>query len=264
MTSPVDIVNQALAEIGAQATVSSINPSDGSAEGDVASLFYSVKVRALLRSVHWNFAKRTINLSQLVTAIGAPANPPLNTIPPPPWLYAYTYPSDALIVRYLLPGVQQAAPVPPLTTANSLVPNFYYGPWPKFSIDSWLDQNNTSQKVISTNITQATAVYTTDLSQSPDLWDALFWEAAVATLAAYFVNALARNNALMQAQVQIAQGALANARDMNGNEALSSADHMPDWMIARGMAPFPEEFSAFADGFYNSPLPMGFPGGSSY
>lgn len=264
MTSQVDIVNQALAEIGEQQFVSSINPSDGTPAGDVATLFYTTKLQALSRAANWNFLKRTLTLTQLVTAVGAPQNPLPYQIPPPPWLYAYQYPADCLFARYILPGVQQASPNPPLTTANTLIPNFFFGPYPKFAVSSWLDQNNNPQRIISTNITQAILVYTTDLTQTPDLWDPLFTEAAISTLAAYFVNALARNNALMQMQVQSATAALTLARSMNGNEALESADHKPDWMLARGQGPFPEEESAFADGFYNTWLPMGFPGGSSF
>lgn len=54
MTAPVDVVNMALADIGARTLVQSINPSDGSQAGDIASLLYQPKMDALGRSAHWN------------------------------------------------------------------------------------------------------------------------------------------------------------------------------------------------------------------
>ena len=47
MTSPVDIVNQALTEIGTRGVVTSISPSDGSAEANAASILYQPKLDAL-------------------------------------------------------------------------------------------------------------------------------------------------------------------------------------------------------------------------
>lgn len=267
MSSPVDVANEALLSIGAQAQISAISPSDGSPEGDAISLLYSPKLRALLRSAHWEFARKTVALTQLKTAVGATSSTPASQLPAPPFLYEYAYPSDALYARFLLPSVQNALPNPPLTTGNSFPMNLYFGPYPKFVIASDVDSTGAPIKVVLTNAFQATLVYTADLTQTPDQWDAGFHEAAVATLAAFLVNPLARNNALLQSTIQIATGIIANERARNANEGSPSINRDASWIVARGSGYNWGEGGSgndFMDGYYNSWVTMGFPGGLSF
>src|SRR5271157_3439941 len=102
---PVGIVNIALQKIGAQATVSSINPSDGSTEGNAAAILYQPTMDALMRAAHWNFTRFQVAGTLIKAAIGTPENLTGTTLPVPlqPWLYEYATPPDCLKVRYILP-----------------------------------------------------------------------------------------------------------------------------------------------------------------
>ena len=266
MSSAVDVVNESLLSIGAQAQISSFQPSDGSTEADAAALLYSPKLRALHRSAHWGFARKTVTLTQLKTAVGATSSTPASQLPAPPFLYEYAYPSDCLLVRFIMPSVQNALPNPPLTTGMSAPQNLYWGPYPKFVIASDTDANGNPIKVILTNAFQAILVYTADFSFVPDQWDPDFHECAVSTLAAFFVNPLARNNALLQATIQIATGIIGNARAMNANEGLTSINRDASWIVARGSGFNWGEGSGagFQDGYCNSWVTMGFPGGLAF
>ncbi len=93
MSSPVDVCNRSLQQIGAQAFISSISPSDGSTEANVCSVLYTPKIQALHRSAHWNFARKQLALTQLKAQI---VNGVVSATPPPfPWLYSYAYPAGS-------------------------------------------------------------------------------------------------------------------------------------------------------------------------
>ena len=66
MTSEVDICNLALASLGDTATVTSINPPEGSAQANHCARFYPVARDALLEwpGVQWNFATTTARLAR--------------------------------------------------------------------------------------------------------------------------------------------------------------------------------------------------------
>ena len=256
MTSPVDVVNIALAEIGAQETVQSINPSDGSSTSNTASLLYNPKIDALFRAAHWNCARLQASLTQIRAQV---INGQVSADPPPrPWLYEYLYPADCLKARYIIPFVETTGISPPLTTAFQqsplILPN-YAVPY-AIAIDNY--QNN-QVKVILTNASNPILVYTGRID-NPDLWDPHFLGAATSTLGAWFVNALSRNRGLMQDQISIARDIIMQARISDGNEGVTVVDHIPDWMTTRG----------FSGDFMNTTLfyqgwdLMGFPGGISF
>jgi hypothetical protein len=235
----VTIVNSALAEIGAQASVSSINPSDGSAEGNVASLLYQTKIDDLHRAAHWNFARFQLPLTLLKAAKGTPENPNGTTtlIPPTPWAYSYAYPSDCLKARYILPVFPTTSGQVPFTTAdNTAVPGYSANIAVKFVTGVDTDASGNKVRVILTNMSQPTLVYTARIVD-PNLWDPNFTQAAISYLGAWFVNALARNAALHKDQMQLAMQVIAKARVTDGNEGPITMDHVPDWISARGVSP---------------------------
>lgn len=227
---PVEVANLALAEIGNRVQISSF--SDGTPAAQAASLFYTPKIQMLLRAAPWDFARGQVTLSQLkATVVNGVVS---NTPPPQPWNYEYAKPSDCLKARFLLPTLQTQPAGTPLTTTPN-VP--IYAPSPPTSIPFVMatdfDAQNNSIEVILTNLFQAQLVYVRDLSQTPDLWDPMFLAAVTATLASYFINALARNNAQVQAQAATAKSIIETARAASGNEGISNIDHIPDWMQAR-------------------------------
>jgi hypothetical protein len=87
-----------------------------------------------------------------------------------------------------------------------------------------------------TNQTQAQAVYTVN-QPNPIIWDSLFQEAMVRSLAAFLVPALSLNLALMSAAIKAAEGMISQARVSDGNEGVTVMDHLPDFISARGYNP---------------------------
>jgi hypothetical protein len=239
VSDAVSVCNEALQDIGAQATVSSISPSDGSTEGDACSILYTPTLEMLTRAAHWNWARRQATLTLLKAAAGTPENatgtPPF---PPQPWAYEYAYPSDAIKARFLLPQLPNQVIVPPPTTAPQTVLTRHVRPGSiPFQVGIDLDQSGNQIKVILTNLPQAQLIYTM-LVTLVDLWDPLFRRAMVAALGARLVNALSRNRELFADQAKIAQEIVMQARVSDGNESVTVDDHLPDWVQARGLGDF--------------------------
>lgn len=233
----VTIVNIALASFGARGTVSSINPSDGSTEGDAASLIYATRTQGLMRGAHWDCLKKQALLTVIKAAAGTPENPNGTTtlLPPIPWVYSYAYPSDCLKARYILPFIVDGASATPLTTAISVMPP---PPLPgvesvRFSVAYDTDSLGNPVRVILTNMPLATLVYTANVAD-PNFWDPNLIEAQSAYLAVWLCNSLTRNPQMLKDMVSISQTTLTNARAMNGNEGITVQDHMPDWIRIRG------------------------------
>jgi len=238
MTVPVDIVNMAADSIGARAVCSSINPSDGSQLGDVASRQYQPRVRALFRSAYWNCARRQTALSLLKAAKGTPENPSgANPQPPQPWLYEYALPSDYERARFIPALLQDTSVTTPVMTGAQLntVPPIVGNVAVPFviALDSDIANPTILNKVLLTNWQQAQLVYTAFI-QNCDLWDSEFAMAAVATLASFFVNPLNRNAQLAAEQANMAKAMIKEARISDGNEGPSSVDHVPDFIAIRG------------------------------
>lgn len=258
MTSPVDIVNIALTEIGARETVQRINPSDGSAAANAASVLYTPKIQALIRAAHWNCARKQAALTQLKAAIidGEVSDDP----PPVPWLYEYAYPSDCLACRFILPMWNLPNNSVPFTTAENIVPYIMTGPPVKYVVSTDIVEEKI-RRVILTNMPQAVMVYTKDISQEPDLWDTHFMAAATSTLGAWLVNPLNRNRSLLMDQTNVAKAIILQARLTDGNEGLTSADHLPDWMQIRATG---AGWGIDGGIYYQGWDAIGFPGGFAF
>lgn len=225
----VTVNNIALAEVGNRTSINSLD--DNTPAANVASLFYSPKTKALLRAANWDFARKqvTLTLFKSVTVNGVASSNP----PPSPFQYSYIYPADCLKARFIVPSPQNVPAGVPLTTGVSTLslPQSTVTKIP-FVVGSDISDGQPI-KTIMTNLPNAQLVYTQDLSLVPDMWDDLFLTAETAMLAAYFINALARNQAQMNAQIAIAKNALDQARAINANEAITNADHVPDFLAVR-------------------------------
>ena len=254
MTSPVDIVNIALMEIGHQEVITSF--TEGSPTANVANQLYQTKINALFRSANWNCARKqaALTLLRAVTINGVATN----DNPPLPWYYEYSYPSDCLRARYIIPyDLGIAATTPPLTTFQNASP--YLQPLTAavpFIIgnDGYPTSAPVPTRVILTNMANAVLVYTFQVDD-PTQWDPQFIAAATSFLGAWFVNALGRNRALANDQANSAQAIINAARVSDGNEGPTSADHLPDWMRARGIYTLPDNM------FANTWDQIAFPGG---
>lgn len=91
MASDVDICNLMLARLGDDATVSEIDPPEGSAQAEHCATFYPIARDSLLEMHDWSFATKRVPL----TPVTLPDNAG--------FLYAYAMPANALRVIAVLP-----------------------------------------------------------------------------------------------------------------------------------------------------------------
>ena len=70
MASAVDICNEALSHLGDSATVSSIDPPEGSAQAEHCARFYDSTLQSLSELHNWKFALRRTSLAQVNNQIG--------------------------------------------------------------------------------------------------------------------------------------------------------------------------------------------------
>jgi hypothetical protein len=154
VASEVDICNLALGHIGDSATVSSINPPEGSAQAEHCSRFYPIARDALLEMHPWGFATKRINLALLTSGY-------------PEWEYCYAMPADALNVLAVLPSDATDDYTSPATSGG------IYSPQP-FNVETtdggvnviYTDQPNAALRYsgLVTDTTKFGPLFTTSLS----------------------------------------------------------------------------------------------------
>jgi len=83
MATEVDICNLALAHLGDDATIASLNPPEGSAQAEKAARFYPIARNTLLEMHTWNFASKRGNLALTTNTLNQ-------------WDYAYVAPADMM------------------------------------------------------------------------------------------------------------------------------------------------------------------------
>ena len=82
MATKVDICNLSLAVLGDTATVSSIDPPEGSAQADHCARFYGMTVNEVLSQHNWSFALKRVQLSELVAAVEGDEDAHQYALPP--------------------------------------------------------------------------------------------------------------------------------------------------------------------------------------
>ena len=83
MATEVDICNLALAHLGDDATIASLNPPEGSAQAEKAARFYPIARNTLLEMHTWNFAAKRGNIALTTNSLDQ-------------WDYAYVAPADMM------------------------------------------------------------------------------------------------------------------------------------------------------------------------
>lgn len=224
MTSDVDIANRAILAVGARGQIAQIR--EQSNEARYVRAFYQSTLDALLRSAHWNFARKFAYLSQLksVAAIATAAWDPA-TQPPPPWLYEYAYPSDCLKLRYITPRAGDGTVLP------------VFPRQPQRFLEA-IDQHivGGAAKVLLSNQAQAIGCYTVRVD-NPDLWDAQFVVAFENALGARLCIPLSGDKKMADEARKAAAEIVLQARVSDGNEGLTFApdtERPPDWITVRG------------------------------
>lgn len=220
MTSQVEIANMALDLIGTRSTIASL--TENSVEAAAVSRHWSNALDCVLRACHWNFARKQISLTLLKDGTQGQSVPT-------PWLYEYAYPTDCVLLRYLMPLIQTS----PTTVVGTASPMTAYGPPVPFVLSSDNDANGNPIQVILTNQPQAQAVYTWRNTLTT-MFDAQFVNALSAYLGSRICKALTGDMAMMKAAFEIASELTIKAQASNGNEGLTVIDSTPDWMRVRG------------------------------
>ena len=255
------LCNRALSAIGAQASVSSINPSDGSTASDQCSLLFLPTFTQIARTAWWNCLRAQTgqgsqlslnfpSLSLLAAAVGTPENPQGTTLPTPPgnWLYAYQEPPNCLKARAVLPYFPPQATGVPIFPVGNQGRSWLFGLGQiPFEVGTGVDKNGNPLNLILTNQSQAMLQFIVN-NPNPVFWDSQLEAAFVAAFAAFLVPALTLHMPLMQAQITIAERMIANARASDANEGFQTQDHLPDWLRAR------------AGGWYSQTTGWGGPG----
>ena len=185
MASAVDICNIALAFLGDTATVSSLNPPDGSAQAQHCARFYPIARTSALELAMWDFATKRAILAQVDNSWSM-------------WRYAYAMPSDAMSVLAILP--QNA-----LDDYSAVACSPSYRPWPEGyyppPADSiytpqpfTIEMTSTGQQVILTNVCDAVVRYTFDVSDTTK-FSGLFTQALAWLLASMLAGPLLKGDA---------------------------------------------------------------------
>jgi len=244
------ICNMALSLAGTRSTIA--NLAEQSAEAIALNVWYNQTVTDVLRSAHWNFARKQVPLALLQAlpvnpgAIYPGPPPALPSNVPVPWTYEYAYPSDCARLRYLLPQFQSTpGNLPGIPTTPDFI-----GPPVRFLVhnDDAIPGNPPGQDtlVILTNQTAAFAVYTKIVTNT-QIWDPDFTNAFAHILASRTCYALKGDKALVKSLFERGQMISKDAQRTNGNENLVVQDVAPDWMKVRGFA---SDWSFPDGGFY--------------
>ena len=201
MASEVDICNLALARLGDNATVASIDPPEGSAQAEHCARFYAIARDSLLEMHAWKFATRRVQLAKL-------------TVPSWDWSFAYAEPTGAL----KLLGVLSA------TASNDDETQPY---------EAESDTNGTA--IILTDQEGASLRFVarvTDTTKfSPLFVDALAW-----LLASYLAGPVLKGDAgatMSKACLQSFLLAFSNAKVSDANQRRVRSEHTPDWVAGR-------------------------------
>ncbi|SNR73791.1 hypothetical protein SAMN05192560_0781 [Methylobacillus rhizosphaerae] len=203
MASEVEICNLALARLGDDATIASIDPPEGSMQAEHCQRFYPIARDSMLEVHDWNFSKRRTLLSRL-------------TVNSWNWRFAYAEPANVIRLLAVLPQ---------------------HAPSDQDSVPFESEGSASGASIILTDLEDATLRYTErviDTTKFPPLFtDALAW-----LLASYLAGPIikgAEGASMAQKCYQSFMLILGQARTSEANQVQKDIRHIPDWMAARGM-----------------------------
>jgi hypothetical protein len=201
MASEVDICNLALARLGDNATVASVDPPEGSAQAEHCARFYPIARDSLLEMHAWKFATRRTTLAALTVASWN-------------WAFAYAEPAGALKLLAVLSA----------TAANDAETQ-----------DFEAESADDGTAIILTNQEDATLRFiarTTDTTKfSPLFVDALAW-----LVASYLAGPVLKGDAGATAAKSCYQNflvALSLAKTSDANQRKVRPEHSPAWIAGR-------------------------------
>ena len=261
-----DIANQAIDYLGHTVVIGDLQ--EGTRESQIMLRHYTPSIQEMLRSAHWNFARRQAKLTLLQDASGNTAGAGTGTPGQGLWVYEYAWPIDCLKARYVPVTGSYSSPVPTgnITSGSTVPQTTLPSAWPMArtipapfqvtvdevpnfigAITNWNqlpDLSNaqgqalTRQMVILTNQQNASLVYTAMISE-PNIWDPLFRQAVVSLLAAKTAMAILGPKdpklalAMRGQAIASARSALDAARVADGNEGPTNVNRDAQWITGR-------------------------------
>lgn len=226
----VDICNLALSYLGDSATVSSIDPPEGSAQAQHCARFYPMAVNLLLESHQWNFTTRRAYLAKVQ---GCYFND---------WRFVYALPSDTTDVISVLPKSYY-----PNNYFDAAIRNFYGDTWWRaldfedgqrgdFQIETMpTGAGNKVRQVILSNACDAVIRYTVSTVQ-PGMFPALFTDALAWKLASMLAGPLLKGDAGAAESkrcLQMSVGIMAAAMGQDANQRHGNRQPIPAAIRAR-------------------------------
>ena len=222
MATEVDICNLALAHLGDDATIASINPPEGSAQAEKAARFYPIARNNLLEMHTWSFASKRGNLALTTNSLDQ-------------WDYAYVAPADMMTaVAIISPSSQNdyatrmsAGDTPGNLTAN-FAPTIVAGQYTpqQFALEGDLIYTNQENAMLRYQ------AYITD----PSLFSPLF----VTTLSWHLASMLAgpiikgdQGMAEAKRSTQMMQGYLTQAKQSDNLQRDITVEHIVPWTSGR-------------------------------
>ena len=198
--SVVSLWNLAMDAAGTRNRITQVDES--TKEAETCRLWYEPVRDQILAAAHWGSCRAVQALGLLSERDFGLAWQP--TDPEPPWAFVYAAPSDFLYPRWL-------------DTQTSFEMSAY-----------------SNKRAIVTNVEDAILTYTRR-EDNVSLWEDDLFLAVVYGLAAATGNKLhGKTNRTLQAQ-QLANETIMNARVRSANENQRLIDHVPDWLVARGV-----------------------------
>lgn len=211
MASAVDICNEALSHIGADAVVTSISPPDGSVEAGHCARFYPIARRTAMEAHPWTFAKIRVALAEVTNDSDL-------------WQYAYAKPSDCIRP---LRVIQQLSMAGVTVFTQDDIPAI---PGENGSADYEIEGD-----VIRTNEPDAVLLYVRDVTDTTKFTPA-FTSGVGMLLAGYLSGPIIKGLDGMkigQAWTQSGMAALDRAATIDANASSERAEHQPHGIQAR-------------------------------
>ena len=224
MASVVDICNLALAHLGDNATIASIDPPEGSVQAEHCARFYPIARDTLLEMHNWGFASRRIVPAELTSNW-------------PEWKYAYQIPQNTVnIVAVLPPDAQDdystrwAPTDAPWTNYSPVVAAGRYVPQP-YSLES-LDDGTL---IVYTNQKDAVIRYTAQVTD-PTKFTPLFiitlsWHLASMLAGPVIKGDMGQQEGKRCAAVMASY--LAQAESSDANQRNIKPEHIVSWVSGR-------------------------------
>ncbi len=203
MASEIDICNMALSHLGDDATVSSIDPPEGSAQAEHCARFYPMARDTLLDAHHWSFCTTRGTLNQLTAA------------PASGWVYAYAMPNKALnIIGLFLAG-----------STDDSQPQ-------EFEVESLTDGTSVIYCNVDAPICRYTWRVTNPTAFPPAVVDALSWLLA-SMLAGPLIKGAEGAGAAARCLSYYEQQLLPRAKYSDSIQRYGKPTHTPSWMSNR-------------------------------